>query len=190
MQTPAKIRNMKKVRAILLSYAAGIMDGEGSITLHHNNPRGLGRSSETWYPRLIVKMNDGKPLDLLRTLFGGTTDIVHDLRDGIFPSFTWEISSGRAASAAKQMLPFLRTKKRQAELIIRYQSRVDVGKRKIYRRGNPMSVHEVEARRNLALELKRLNADNIHIPKSGLTTEQEERAKALMRQSKLIGKEQ
>jgi len=184
---------MKKEKAILLSYAAGIIDGEGSVTFHHDNSfltRRNRKKTETWYPRITVKMNDGKVINFLFGLFGGRISIGRDLRKGIFPSFTWEIHCQKAAKIAKKLLPFLRTKKKQAELIIRFQLRVDVGKKKYivgkyWHKGIPS--YEVEKRRSLALELKRLNADNIHIP-AGLTTEQVKRTKVLMRQSKLIGK--
>jgi hypothetical protein len=182
---------MKLFKAILLSYAAGIIDGEGCITLHHNNARLGNTLNESWTSRIIVKMNDGKPLDLLVSLFGGRIDIAHDLRDGIFPSFTWELSSQAAADAAKKMLPFLRTKKKQAELLIRFQLRVNVGKKKMLggKRGSPTSIHEVEVRRSYSIEMKRLNQDNIHIPTTALTTKQVERACVLKDQA-LVRKEQ
>jgi hypothetical protein len=176
---------MKKTKQNLLAYAAGIIDGEGSITLLHSFPKRRSLH-ENWHLRIDVKMNNGKPLELLKGLFGGNISVGRGLKQGNFPSFSWEIGSIRAKRCLKALIPFLRVKKAQAELGIRYQDRLTNAEH--HGKGNPLSDHEIEVRRYLANAMHQLNFHSIHIPCAGLETEQVERARALMRQSLLVKK--
>lgn len=150
---------MKKTKERLLAYAAGIIDGEGSISLKHQSPRPANRSiNESWVSKLTVKMNDLEALNLLSSLFGGNIKMVHDktkIEKGLFPGYSWDLTSKKATKALKKILPFLRIKKEQAEIVLRYQSRIDHAKH-----GQKLSDHEIEIRQKIANRLKFLHHKN------------------------------
>lgn len=195
MGIPAKLLDMKRDKKSRIAYAAGIIDGEGYIGIKVYKPGGTSETiNYTYLPRIVVKMNCGHVMDFLFGMFGGTVNLVPQRDTGYFPGFCWEITGAKATDILKQILPFLKTKKKQAEAAIRLQSRIEVGKKsrtgKPY--GNPLSEYEVGKRKKIFEEVKHLNKFAITIPRVGLTTEQTEKAIAAMqlafkRQSDLTG---
>jgi len=175
---------MKLERKTQLAYAAGIIDGEGSISLGIKKAKPNTMSNDSWTPRISVKMNNGLPLDLLYGLFGGSVRPVSPKywdQDGKFYGFVWEISCEKAMKACKLMLPFLKVKLPQAQLLIRYQTRIEIGKKKYPRNGKPrIPSQEISKRRDLSLLMKQLNANQIIFPRAGATTKQIERFKTLL----------
>jgi hypothetical protein len=183
---------MKRDKKSRIAYAAGIIDGEGYIGIKIYKPnKSNGCINYTYLPRIVIKMNSGQIMDFFHGMFGGKVNLVPQRDSGYFPGFVWEVCGSTATKILKQMLPFLRTKKKQAELAIRLQSRIDVGK-KNGRLGGSLSANEVAIRRSIHEEVKHLNKYAISMPKTGLTTEQTEKAQAAMqlafkRQSDLTG---
>lgn len=186
---------MKRDKKSRIAYAAGIIDGEGYIGIKVYKPnRSNGCINYTYLPRIVIKMNSGQIMDFFHGMFGGAVNLVPQKDSGYFPGFVWEICGSSATKILKQMLPFLRTKKKQAEAAIRLQSRIDVGRKRGYLGvpGGTLSKNEVDIRRSIHEEIKHLNKYAISIPKTGLTTEQTEKAQAAMqlafkRQSDLTG---
>lgn len=187
---------MKMDKKSKIAYAAGIIDGEGYIGIKVYKPnKNNGTINYTYLPRIVIKMNSGQIMDFFRSMFGGAVNLTPQKDSGYFPGFVWELTGSSATKVLKQLLPFLRTKKKQAEAAIRLQSRIDVGikKRIGNKHGNPLSANEVAIRKKIHEEVKHLNKYAISIPKSGLTTEQAKKAQAAMqlafkRQSDLMGK--
>lgn len=105
-----------------LAWAAGFIDGEGTISLY-------GRSDRLREYRVTVTaVNTNRiALDRLRAMFGGTVHLMHKDTPGRNwkPSFYWAISYGKAAEAIKLLLPFLLLKRPQAELAL--EARTHVG---------------------------------------------------------------
>ncbi|MBU2007464.1 MAG: hypothetical protein KKF08_19005 [Gammaproteobacteria bacterium] len=186
---------MKRDKKSRIAYAAGIIDGEGYIGIKVYKPNSSnGTINYTYLPRIVIKMNSGQIMDFFHGMFGGTVNLVPQKDSGYFPGFAWELTGSKATILLKQTLPFLRTKKKQAEAAIRLQSRINVGIKKRFGspHGNPLSENEVNIRRTIHEEVKHLNQYAISIPKSGLTTEQAEKAQVAMqlafkRQSALMG---
>lgn len=187
---------MKMDKKSRIAYAAGIIDGEGYIGIKVYKPsKNNGTINYTYLPRIVIKMNSGEIMDFFHGTFGGAVNLVPQRDTGYFPGFVWERSGSSAAKVLKQLLPFLRIKKKQAEAAIRLQSRIDVGIKKRFgnKHGNSLSANEVSIRKNIHEEIKHLNKYAITMPRVGLETEQREKAKAAMqlafkRQSDLTGK--
>ena len=193
---PAKQIGMKRDKKSRIAYAAGIIDGEGYIGIKVYKPsKSNGNINYLYLPRIVIKMNSGEIMDFFHGMFGGTVNLVPQRDSGYFPGFAWELTGTRATKVLKQILPFLRTKKKQAEVLIRLQSRIEVGikKKTGNKKGNPLSANEVAIRKDMHEEVKHLNKYAITIPCAGLTTEQAEKAEAakqlaFKRQSDLTGK--
>jgi len=126
---PLTSKCMNKKHLIPLVYAAGIVDGEGSICiLRQQNKREVGQD---WYYilRLCVKMCDGKVIDYLHGNFGGTVCFREKEVGQNYCQYDWHVGGKRAVEVLKKMLPFLVGKKEQAELAIRFQSGRAQGKK-------------------------------------------------------------
>jgi len=100
------------------AWAAGFVDGEGSI--------GIYASHHTYSLTLYVGQKYRKPLDKLATLFGGTPYFNKSKTKNGSGLWDWKISSTKARDALVAMLPFLVVKRNQALLAIEFQSTVQV----------------------------------------------------------------
>jgi hypothetical protein len=110
---------------VLLAYLAGIIDGEGTIGITEVT-RPLGdrrRVNSTFRAYLSITMTEPTIPLLLAETFGGKVRTYPPRREGHKATMCWSIDSGRAAAACEQLLPYLRLKRQQAELVIAFRSR-------------------------------------------------------------------
>jgi hypothetical protein len=102
-----------------VAYAAGLIDGEGSVTIQRNEYRGTPQYALC----LAVEMDIGKSsqsLNALAWLFGGRITVNRTPRKQGRHAGTacWRLHGTQAACALDTLLPFLQTKRGQAELAI------------------------------------------------------------------------
>ena len=93
-------------------YLAGFFDGEGYVGLTKRTRRGKYLE---YTVRMSIGQNDGATLDWIKDNFGG----------GVFPinadgSFSWIATNRVAYQVLKQIVPYLKYKKPQAEVAIKY----------------------------------------------------------------------
>ena len=110
-----------------LAYAAGLIDGEGCITIKKQRSshggKYLGRNYTPAYrPTLTVEMCDRGGLDALLAWFGGSI-IIHKARLSRHRvRYAWYLSCDRAVDLLRRVSPFLLVKRRQAEVAIELQA--------------------------------------------------------------------
>lgn len=113
---------MKQTKEIKLAYAAGFLDGEGCIRISKRLPR--NGKSISYNLLVMITQKDGEIMDWLYGNFGGTVYLKNKLRNGDNWIYEWRVSEVKAYNFLKEILPFLRYKKRQAELAIQFQQRL------------------------------------------------------------------
>jgi len=140
---------MKQYKELKLAYTAGFIDGEGFIGLVKENrtiPRG---KSKQYTLRVAVGQQDGEIMDWLVGNFGG---YIHNVkRDN---SYMWQLTTKKAYYFLKEIEPFLKYKRSQARLAIRFYERHLIGNEK--RRYQQLSQIELQKREELYQELKNL----------------------------------
>ena len=100
------------------SWIAGFLDGEGSIMIHG---RGTGVAMR------VTASNTHRPtLDAFCALTGIGAVIWNAKKASAKhkPSGWWLVNADGAESVLRQVLPYMRTKRRQAELAIAFQARL------------------------------------------------------------------
>ncbi len=103
-----------------LAYLAGFFDGEGCVyILKANAKHGVAFSLEISFTNA-----DKEPLELARSLFGGKVSRSSDSRPKSKPSYRLRIRSNQALSALTQLLPYLRVKRKRAELGVEFQKQL------------------------------------------------------------------
>jgi hypothetical protein len=106
----------------LLAYLAGAIDSDGCISIkkstYHMRVRG-DATNAVYSERLMLKQVTPQIPELLHDSFGGmlSLDAPSCKRNGR-PLWNWQTTDKKAASACAALLPFLRVKKRQAELAL------------------------------------------------------------------------
>lgn len=95
-----------------LSYAAGLIDGEGCVGVYRNSHLG------SYQLRITVEMVQDEGLAVLRELFGGSMYEKPRKNPKWRPTRSWMVFGSTAETALKELLPHLRVKKSQAELAL------------------------------------------------------------------------
>jgi hypothetical protein len=155
------------------AYIAGILDGEGCIHIDKKNPR-KGSINPGYVLRIFVNMCDGRALDFLVGFAGGRISKLYDRRGNRNICYHWSTECGKAAELLKKCLPFLRTKREQAELAIRFRTRQE---RYIKERNNkcnengskPYDKHIIDFYEECKIKLQDLKKD-LRPPKSAAET--------------------
>ncbi len=107
-----------------LAYTAGIIDGEGNIGIYPNTSH-LTKAGKTVHRmRVRVTNTDEWLIHWLKENYGGSIGVVD--RGTLYgrnwkPAWWWTLSCNPALRFLKLILPYLRLKKPQAELAVRFQ---------------------------------------------------------------------
>lgn len=97
-------------------WAAGFFDGEGCVRITRQEKYG---KTYHWMD-VSVFQAEQTSIELLMELFGGSISDHHSKRD---IGWWWRAHGPTADAALREMLPYLRVKRRQAEIAINFQSR-------------------------------------------------------------------
>ena len=114
---------MNKPTSIDLAYAAGIVDGEGCITINHAKSKQCMRGYFNALQIKVAMTTYQVPYWLLDT-FGGS--IREQPTTGKL-IYVWTIGSRQASNLLKQLLPHLKNTKLQAETAIKFQDNMVMG---------------------------------------------------------------
>lgn len=112
---------MKSLSECEKAYLAGIIDGEASLGV--NVQANHNRDNRTVYrPRLIICNSNPELIRYLEKTLGPTSTVIVRQRKPTHKiSYQYEISSRKKlVSIRNNILPFLRLKKRQTELVLKW----------------------------------------------------------------------
>jgi hypothetical protein len=157
-----------------LIYAAGLFDGEGSISIAVDLSRlKKKRSSPHFAAQVHIAMIDRCGIEIFPELFGGNISYQKPrtkMRHGLY---RWQASTKNASKIIKEMLPYLRVKRPQAEILLEFQKikdrprsekRIRSGTRIQNTRWGPREYHRfvlkrevIEEMYELVLRLRQLN---------------------------------
>lgn len=104
-----------------LAYAAGVLDSDGYLGISRNtyHMRVIGDSKAPSYSeRICVRQNEATIPEFLRTTFGGSVYCERHRHGNRTLGFRWDIRAKQAAHVIRLVLPFLRLKRQQAELLL------------------------------------------------------------------------
>lgn len=102
----------------LLSYLAGVFDGEGCVAIAKGRPKKEGWSPQ-YRVQLRVAMTDGVIPLLFRNVFGGGLT-KRKVRVSRKQQFTWEMTGHRCLVVLKELLPYSLIKRPQIEVAIHF----------------------------------------------------------------------
>lgn len=144
------------------AYTAGLADEEGSLRANCYRRRTRGETRGQQYGNgLRIRFADEKTIRWLQEIFG--IGCVYPESNGRYQTmWNWQVSGKQCAEVLKVIFPYLRTKKRQAELIFELRERIEAYKQPRDARGRGLPIDEEENKRRLAIieEIHRLNRPN------------------------------
>jgi len=153
-------------QAILLSYLAGIIDGEGTIRIGKSSPPiKYPNHNPKYYAAISIGMVDKKVIEIIVKKFGSK------IREECVPNrkkiYRWGTSGNKVVpNIIKQLLPYLIVKKEQAKLVIKFcEKQNHIG----FRRNEYLPIKELQLREEFYWKVKKLN-----VVGAAATTKQED----------------
>lgn len=137
----------------IVIYLAGVTDGEGHIGIVKHKRK--ERLTPAYEPRLQVGNTSKNMLTIFLTNFGGRILLEKKLTRGGKEFYVWTVYGVPMVKALEAMLPFLRVKKGEAELVIALQKRIWKRSERVGD-SKGVSSQELEARERLYQQIKRL----------------------------------
>ena len=128
---------MKKEK---LAYWAGFFDGEGHVELAFTNPIPSSRRGRYMFQIWITQWTK-TPYILFAELLENFGGKITKSQKNVTNIFKWHIAGPNGRQSLEALLPYLRKKKRQAELGIEMQRRMDFYRNE--RRGRPLPESEI-----------------------------------------------
>lgn len=144
-------------RDALVAWAAGFVDGEGSIFLVRYTQAG---GSQTYGLRLSVGQVDPEPLFRLKELWGGAIQFVAKRGTSKADSYMWCLAGALVVRACKDILPYLTVKRHQAELAIDYAPL----QASLSKRSHPLTVSDIAEREEYRKLFSAMNKTGVSKP--------------------------
>jgi len=114
---------LKKKTIEILSYTAGIIDGEGSICIGRHKSK-TNRSGYQIDLRVVVSNTNEWLCNWLQFQFDGSVHLSHRRSSPKQkPAYQWCVASKKAYLFLEQVSPYLQLKRQQAELAMTFQKR-------------------------------------------------------------------
>jgi len=103
------------------AYLAGILDGEGTITISRQTDRRKGRVYHCYSPHITISNTVRLMLDSIKNRFGGKIVEVNRRVEGHQkPGYILYFRKGEMLALLPKVIPYLTIKKRKAELLLEY----------------------------------------------------------------------
>jgi hypothetical protein len=141
-----------------LAYLAGIVDGEGSISMGSYAVTSIGTPQFTTY--LSVTNTNKDMIDWLVNKFGTKSyarTAKQLAKNSRRPVWLWQITGDRLLHICEEILPYIVAKRRQVEIMIEMRKTFTGRSYKVGQRGPKISDKLLEKRRNLVAELRSLH---------------------------------
>lgn len=140
-------------------YTAGLLDGESTITA--NNRLGTPTGRQAVHFRILLSNTFLPITEWLQKTWGGKVYNVKQVKAIYKPIRVWYVSAKEAANVLSQVLPYLKIKNRQAELVLElskliyvYKNAGDVPGHKF---GRYVPPEFIPRRQEIIAELQKLN---------------------------------
>ena len=150
-------------KALSPEYIAGIIDGEGCVSIYHQEKK-CGKIYFSYNVRIMIGMTDDRVIKILQEQYGGSI-WEQKQREGWKNSKTWYLTGKKVEGFLNDILPFLIIKKDQARLAL--ELREHINKRKRTRKGfrglRSIDKCEMEYRKRMKDKMHVLNKKGVDI---------------------------
>lgn len=140
---------MSKLQA---SYLAGLLDGEGYISIMKVNKGNKRQWSSTrdylYYPVIKVAMTDKAIIEFLKNSYGGTFE-TRKARLNARESYCWTVRKAQVINILQKVYPYLKVKRKHAEVIFKFKNATNGV-------GNPLGEDNWNKRDELFAEIRKL----------------------------------
>ena len=108
------------MKDIDLAYMAGMLDGEGCISITKGRPKNTNLHNLSYGLQIRISMVDKSIPLLFLFVFGGSLRQRDYSHKGYKNQWRWSVSGELAVRSLEMLMPYLRSKKNEAELAIKF----------------------------------------------------------------------
>lgn len=145
-----RIHSINRIKISDLMYLAGIFDGEGCITLGKTK-----NYTETYHLNVNITNTNKDLIDWVLFIVGKGGISRKPRKANWKQCYAWKINGELAVKFIKKIYPYLKVKKLQADVAIRYGETIRMKEKRIR-----LTDEERDLRRNMFLELRKINNRN------------------------------
>jgi len=111
---------MGKKKEGVVAYIAGIIDGEGCITICRRKIKRLKTGNWYYEPQVIISNTYRGLLDFCVEYYGGWIATLRKCKREHTTAYQWKTTGDEMRSLLKDVLPYLIVKKRQARVVLSF----------------------------------------------------------------------
>jgi hypothetical protein len=141
-----------------LAYLAGVLDSDGWFTIH-KSPISEQRTNHGYYPSVGINQCEKEAIELAQELYGGKITVVdYSKQQNRFsqrPMWHWQTHSSFTEKMLEELIPHLRIKVKQAQILLRLVKDIRVNRRGGKYNPHPKAV--IDFRESLYQEIRKLN---------------------------------
>lgn len=138
-----------------LAYMAGIIDGEGTISIDYRFHRKNKSAHKYHRPYLSVPNTDKRLIDWIHQRFSGCIAF-RAAKNNSRALYEWHAKTSDLEKILNALLPYLFLKKEQAELILRIKKTIVLGTKKL-------SIETVSYREEITKRIRVLNSRGTNV---------------------------
>ena len=150
-------------RELEVAYLAGVLDSDGWFTIHLNTKQS---ANPTYSPDFGINQVEPHAIDLVQKLFGGRTSVIdyskHKAnRFSTKPMYHWSPDKLGMAIILKELIPYLRIKRKQAEILLALRTDIVFHGRTGGREKKCLSPQTVEYRTKLYQQFREIQPPRV-----------------------------
>lgn len=146
-------------KELKIAYLAGVLDSDGWFTIHKNT---LSSANPIYSPKVGINQCEGAAIKLAQELYGGKISVIDYTQQDRFspkPMFHWSSIADTIEVMLTELIPHLRIKVKQAEVLLRLVKDIRVNRRG--GKNNPHPQFVVSFRESLYQELRQYNHPSV-----------------------------
>ena len=148
-------QSMYHVKDTDLAYLAGILDGEGVITIARVRPAPhVKNGNARYFAKVEVQMSDHEPIEHLARLYDRHIMVKKITANMTKQAYRVSWQAKIAAALIEQVVPYLILKRPQALVLLEFQAAMTAGGRVP---GRPLTPEQITMREHYFLRMRRLN---------------------------------
>ena len=137
------------------TYLAGFFDGEGTVGLRHAHRTRNIDGKDSFTLRIRITQTNEDVMNWVKIITGTGTVYKKKTAPGFKDAWEWATSGTMAVQVLREMYPFLKVKRLQAEIAFKFGDTIKP------KRGNPLSIEERQYRYSLRKEMDVANRSKL-----------------------------
>lgn len=110
------LQDRNSMNEVTLAYLAGLFDDEGSIRIAKRTTR----KKPHHYPQVKITITNREIIEFIRDFFACGSIRIENRNPKWKTAYQWQVTDSKAIEVIKQLYPYLKLKKKKAEIVLKF----------------------------------------------------------------------